>query len=81
MKFFTRTAGYILFDHRRKKEILEELKLEPDDEKLRRYKSNKLRHVIRMSNNRMPKLMLNYRPVDEDDLEELRRCRNRSMKV
>jgi hypothetical protein len=36
MKFFRRTAGYTLFNHKRNKEILEELKLEPVDEKLRR---------------------------------------------
>jgi len=36
MKFFRRTAGYTLFNHKRKEEILEELKLEPVDEKLRR---------------------------------------------
>jgi len=41
---------------------LEELKVEPVDEKLRRYKSNRLRHVPRMSNNRSPKMILNYRP-------------------
>jgi hypothetical protein len=42
---------------------LEDLKVEPVDEKLRRYKSNLLRHVTRMNNNRMPKVMLNYRPT------------------
>jgi hypothetical protein len=40
MKFFTRTAGCTLFDHKSNEEILEELKLEPADEKLRRYTSN-----------------------------------------
>jgi hypothetical protein len=40
---------------------LEELKVKSVDEKLRRYKSNWL-HVTRMNNNRMPKVMLNYRP-------------------
>ena len=38
MKFFRRGAGYILFDHKRDEEILEELKVEPVDEKLRKYK-------------------------------------------
>jgi len=38
------------------------LKVEPADEKLSRYKSNWLRHVTRMYNNRMSKIMLNYRP-------------------
>jgi len=37
------------------------LKVEPADEKLRRYKSTWLRHVTGV-NNRMPKIMLNYRP-------------------
>jgi hypothetical protein len=50
MKFFGRTAGFILFDQRRNEEILEELKLKPSDEKLRRYKSNWLRNVTRMNN-------------------------------
>jgi len=41
-------------------EILEELKVEPVDEKLRRYsyKSDWLRQAARMKNNRMPKIML-----------------------
>jgi hypothetical protein len=33
MKFFRRTAGYTFFDHKRNEEILEELKVEPVDEK------------------------------------------------
>jgi len=35
MKFFG-TAGYTLFDHKRNKEILGDLKIEPVDEKPRR---------------------------------------------
>ena len=35
MKFFTRTAGYTLFDYKRYEEILEELKVVPAEEKLR----------------------------------------------
>ena len=37
MKFFRRTAGYTPFDHQRNEEILEEMKVKPTDEKLRRY--------------------------------------------
>jgi hypothetical protein len=40
VKFFRNTAGYALFDHKGMTKILEELKVEPVDEKLRRYKSN-----------------------------------------
>jgi hypothetical protein len=61
MKVFRRTAGYTLFYHKSNEEILEELKIEPVDEKLRRCKSNWLRHVTRMDSNRMPKIMLNCR--------------------
>jgi len=43
-------------------EILAGLKVEPADEKLRKQKSNWLRHVTRMNSNRMPKVMLNCRP-------------------
>jgi len=42
MKFFRRTAGYTLFDHKGNEEILEELKAEPVFKKLRRYKSNQV---------------------------------------
>jgi hypothetical protein len=38
IKFFRRTAGYSLFDHKRKGKIWEEMKVEPVDERLRRYK-------------------------------------------
>ena len=38
------------------------LKVEPADEKLRRYKSNCLRRITRINNNRMAKIMLNYGP-------------------
>ena len=49
-------------NHERNEEILEVLKVEPVDEKLRRYKSNWLRHVTGMNKKRMPKIMLNCRP-------------------
>jgi hypothetical protein len=63
MKFFRRTAEYALFDHKRDEEILEELKVEPVGEKLRRYKSNWLQQVTRKNKNRVPKIMLNYSPI------------------
>ena len=62
MTNFRRITGNTIFDNKRNEEILEEMKVEPADEKLKRYKSNLLRHVTRMKSNRMPKIMLNYRP-------------------
>ena len=35
MKFFRRRAGYTLFDHKKNEEILEEMKVEPVNLKLR----------------------------------------------
>jgi hypothetical protein len=60
-KFFRRTAGYTLVDYKTNEEIMEEPKVYPVEEKLRRYKSHWL-HVTRMNNNKMSKIMLNYRP-------------------
>jgi hypothetical protein len=48
-----KTAGYTLFEHKRKEKILEEFKVEPVGEKLRRCKSDWL-PVTRM-NNKMQK--------------------------
>jgi hypothetical protein len=62
MKIFGRTAGYNLLDHKRNEEILEQMKVEPVQVKLRRNKSNWQRRVSRMNSNGMPKIMLNYRP-------------------
>ena len=44
------------FDQKINEEIFEEVRMEPVDEKLRRYKSNWLRHVTRTKNKRMPKI-------------------------
>ena len=42
--------------------ILDELKVEPVVETLRRYEWNCLRHVAKMGNNLIPKILLNFRP-------------------
>jgi len=36
MKFFKRTAGYTIIDHKRNEAILEELRIDEVDKKLRR---------------------------------------------
>jgi hypothetical protein len=61
IKFF-KTAGYTFIYHKMNGEILEEMKVKPVKVKLRRYKSNCLRHVTRMNNNKTPKTIPNYGP-------------------
>jgi hypothetical protein len=61
MKYFGRTAATLSFDHKTSEGISEEMKVETVDEKQRRYKSNWLQYVTRMSNSRMAKVMLNCR--------------------
>jgi hypothetical protein len=65
------------------KKFLERLKVEPVAKKLRRYKSNWLQHGTRMNNNRMPKIMLMYRPNGLGRLLKrlLDEGRNRSIKA
>jgi hypothetical protein len=50
-----------LFITKETKKFLEELKVEPVEEKTRRYKLNWLRQVTRMGSNGMPEIILNYR--------------------
>jgi len=60
-----------LFDRKRVEEILEESEIEPVVEKLGRCKSNWLRNVTRMNNNRVPELCWIVDRMDGDDLENL----------
>jgi hypothetical protein len=48
--FCRRTARYTLFDYNKNEEILEALKVDPVDGKLRTQRSNLLRHVTRIYN-------------------------------
>jgi len=52
MKFFRRIARYTLFDRKRRN----------FDEKLRRFKSNWLRHVTSTNSSRTVEIVLNCRP-------------------
>ena len=65
---------------------MEELKLEPDDEKLRKYKSNWQRHVTSMNSNRLPKnnteIKTEWTKTHWNTFEEtIIRAENRSIKV
>jgi hypothetical protein len=59
-----RTAGYNLLDHRRNEDILEELRIEPSEKKLKQYKQKWLNQVNRLEDLiDTPKQLLNYRPI------------------
>jgi hypothetical protein len=62
MKFFRRTARYTIFSLKRNVEILQELKVEQVDLKLRTYKPIWLRHLTGINSSRMAKIVLNCRP-------------------
>jgi hypothetical protein len=85
IKFFRRRAGYILYNHKSNEEILEELKVEPDEETLTRYQSNWLRLVTRKNttgcqNN--AELYTKWTKTIWKTFEEtIRRGRNRSLKA
>jgi hypothetical protein len=86
-KVFQNNGRWIhLFYHKRNVEILEDFKVEPNVEKLSRYKSNWLRLVTRMSNNRMPEnnaeLQTKWTKTTWETFEEIiRRGRNRPIKA
>jgi hypothetical protein len=54
MKYLRRTAGYTLLNHKRNKEILEELHVTPLEDKLCTYRHKWFQHVHRMEDNRLP---------------------------
>jgi hypothetical protein len=57
-----KSIGVHLFGPQRNEGIFEGLKVEPFDQKLRRYRSSGLRHVTRMNSNWVQKQMLCSRP-------------------
>jgi hypothetical protein len=69
----------------KERRVLGELKIEPVNNKLRIYKSSWLRHLTRMKNHRVPKIMLNYITNGRRRLGRLlktiRRGGNRSMRA
>jgi hypothetical protein len=54
-------GGFTLFEHKRNEEIWKELKVEPVDEKMRKYKSNWLTHITRINSKIKAKIMLDFR--------------------
>jgi hypothetical protein len=62
MKFMRRTVGYTLFDHKRSKDILKKLQIEPVITHVQNYRTNWRNHARRMERVRIPKQLTTYTP-------------------
>ncbi|KAJ4439274.1 hypothetical protein ANN_07394 [Periplaneta americana] len=54
--------GYTKWDHKRNEDVMEELQLEPVVNHVKHYQKNWINHLHRMRTDRIPKVMLHYRP-------------------
>jgi hypothetical protein len=56
------TYGFTLWEHKRNKEILKDLKVEPVSKFIQNYRPNWKDRIERMDPNRIPNNLLKYRP-------------------
>jgi hypothetical protein len=61
MRFLRSVAGYRLTDHRRNEDIREELQIIDINSRIKDYQIKWLQHLERKEQNRIPKLLLNYK--------------------
>jgi hypothetical protein len=61
-KICCEVAGYRLIDHRRNEDIREEIQIIDINSRIEDYQMKWLQHLGRMEQNRIPKLLLNYKP-------------------
>jgi hypothetical protein len=73
MRFLRSVAGQGLIDHRRNEDIREELQIIDINSRMKDYQIKWLQHLERMEQNRIPKLLLNYKPKGRRDQRRL--CR------
>jgi hypothetical protein len=62
MKFLRSVAGYTLLDQKRSTDIRSELKIFNLTERIQKQKENWHEHILRMTTDRLPKVLLNYKP-------------------
>jgi hypothetical protein len=67
MPFLRSVAGYRLIDHRRSECIREELQITDINSRIKYYQMKWLKNLERMEQNRIPKLLLNYKPRGRRD--------------
>jgi hypothetical protein len=62
MEFLRSVAGYTLLDHRRSADTRSELKIFNLTERIENQKENWHEHILRITTDRRPKVLLNYKP-------------------
>jgi hypothetical protein len=62
MKFLRSVAGYTLLDQKRSTDIRSELKILNLTEIIEKQKENWHEHILRMTTDRLPKVLLCYKP-------------------
>jgi hypothetical protein len=67
MRFLRSVAGYRLIHRRRNEDIREELQITVINSRIKVYQIKLLQHLERLEQNRIPKLLLNYKPRGRRD--------------
>jgi hypothetical protein len=67
MPFLRSVAGYRLIDHGRNEDVREELQITDINSIIKDYQIKWLQHLERMEQNRIPKLLLNFKPRGRRD--------------
>jgi hypothetical protein len=62
MRFLHPVAGYTLLDQKRSTDMRSELKILNLTGRIERQKENWYKHILRMTTDRVPKMLLNYKP-------------------
>jgi hypothetical protein len=62
MEFLCPVAGYTLLDQKRSTDICSELKIFNLTDRIEKQKENWHEHILRMTTDRLPKVLLNYKP-------------------
>ncbi|KAJ4433985.1 hypothetical protein ANN_16304 [Periplaneta americana] len=63
MRLLRPLAGYTLYDHKYNEDMRQELNTAAITETIHKYRSNWHEHVLRMPDDRLPRRLLNYRPL------------------
>jgi hypothetical protein len=77
MKFLRSVAGYTLLDQKRSADIRSELKIFNLTERIGKQKENWYECILRMTIDRLPKVLLNYKPRGYRNIgQPMARCKD-----